>query len=576
MCGIIAGAFFRTNAYSRGAVKEALQLLQHRGPDSNHAIYDKNSFIGHTRLSIVGLANGNQPLSNEDSTIQASVNGEFYRTENIRESLERKGHVFSTSSDSEILIHLYEERGIQALEELEGEFAFVIIDKRKNLLFAARDRFGIRPLYYAQTKEGLVLGSEEQSVAKLANIPLVIDTDTLVFSSCFQYHEPGRTWIKGVKSLEASEYLILKDKELIKQTYWKLPPFGTEIITDQEIAAAINIAITKRIPKEVPACIHLSGGLDSSIVAAESRLPAYSIAFQRQEYSELNLAWATANSLDIPLTAISIGESEISNIFHEAARHNKAPFINHHLAAKFILSRQINKSGYKVAITGEGADELFIGYDHFRANQPQKPDFSVIGIHTPSAPVPSHISHLPLWAQTKFLMLAPIRRILGIDNELEALQIEKFRASISCLANQEVDSWIKYSLQTYILRSLDDRMGMAHSVESRIPFLDHKLWELVRQAPLISHEGTQSKPILRRIYQPRLPASVIANNKHPFMAPPISNIFSSAKLGLYSAYGSTQMSKKELDSLFEAPDTPANSAALTYLLSLNILTGILE
>ena len=383
MCGILS--IFETNNTGselniRRAV-EGLESLHHRGPDStNHrALYNKRVFLGHVRLSILDLEGGDQPLSNVGNDIHAVVNGEFYNFEKLRVELETKGHVFKTKSDSEILIHLYEEKGTACLEELRGEFAFVLWDNRQKRLFAARDRFGIKPLVWGWRGKQLYIASEAKALFR-AGFPAKWDQESVYFSFCSQYLQPNRTLFDGVNQVEPGHFLLAGSSSFTIRKYWDLDiTAAKEDSEDEELLVAkvrkkLDEAVRLRLRADVPVACYLSGGLDSSAVLGVAKkvsgkaLPCFSISFDDEMYDEKAIAVESAKFNGAELSVVGVSDQDLYDHFASAVFHSEILAVNRHGAAKLLLSKAVQDAGIKVVLTGEGSDEIFAGYPHFRSD----------------------------------------------------------------------------------------------------------------------------------------------------------------------------------------------------------------
>ena len=523
MCGIIGGC----GKYSESGLNRALALLQHRGPDGTGIEKVHNGVIGHTRLAIVDVSMGRQPIWNEDHTICAAVNGEFYDQSKVRAELH--DHTFKTNSDSEILIHMYEEYGTTAIENLNGEFAFILFDAVKKRWFIGRDRFGIRPLFYISDATGVWAGSKASAVLAIANKSTSICEESLAFAFCNQYLPLDRSWFKNVKKLKPGHYLIYESNKLSTHKYWELPrESATETASNEEARELLRQAVQRRIPTEVEAATHLSGGLDSSIISVlaskEGVRKAYTVKFtDKDTYDESEEAQRTASILGMELIPVPVSQDTIYANWRKAVLAGEDTFINGHGVAKYLLSKQIHADGIKVVLTGEGSDELFYGYAHLVQDYYQEPytEHSIAGIHTPMG---MRQPNVPTWMQAKYELFKPLRDIFGTS---EAKKI-KSKAGVEEAAR----TWMQYSMGGYILQVLDDGMGMSHAVESRLPFLDVKFVDWVKtHIRLDSHfaRGVE-KPWIRQLYKGILPEEVIARKKHPFMAPP-TNVLLAGKYG---------------------------------------------
>ncbi|MBX9692575.1 MAG: asparagine synthase (glutamine-hydrolyzing), partial [Cyanobacteria bacterium] len=382
MCGIIGFAAREPQAVSR--LTAALETVRHRGPDENGLWQSSDGCVGlgSTRLAIIGPENGLQPLHNEDGEISAVVNGEFYDFERIREQLKLRGHTFRTGSDSEIAIHLYEEHVEGFVEHLRGEFAIILWDNRAKKLIAVRDRFGIKPLCYAVTAGGIYLASEAKALFALG-ITASWDEESIYHVANTQYVLPDRTLFAGVNQLRPGHILTYDHNGVSIRTYWDLDygisddgNYATEISTEmvEAFSHAFEESVKLRLRSDVPVCFHLSGGLDSSSVLGTAArltskpLSAFSVCFEESSYDEQALAQEMADFVGASFHPIHVTDQELMDCLPDAVYHSEGLAVNGHLPAKYLLNRHIRKAGYKVALTGEGSDELLCGYAHLRTD----------------------------------------------------------------------------------------------------------------------------------------------------------------------------------------------------------------
>jgi asparagine synthase (glutamine-hydrolysing) len=552
MCGILG--FYQTKqAVNPSLFLEALTLLKHRGPDGQGVWQSKDQHIGlgHTRLSIMDEVGGAQPLFNKEQSIHAVVNGEFYDYKQLRQELEAKGHQFTTNSDSELIIHLYQEYDLDCVQYLRGEFAFVLFDQRKNRLFAARDRFGIKPLCYSYSDEGVVIASEAKALFKLGVQPNWSEY-ALYHTFCFQYLPVNQTLFKDVHSIPAGTMLLYDGRDLLIKSYWDLnyqdaiqesADFSS---LSQQLDMHLREAIKVRLNTDnASLCCHLSGGVDSASIAAiaselaGSPIPCFSVAFPHDEYNELPFAEALAKKIGAPFHPVFVDAENIVSALPDAVYYSEGLAINNHLAAKFILNREIKKAGFKVALTGEGSDELFAGYIHLQEDfLPQaRPHSIVSGIHTSNDPtfsldaIQEKLKYIPTFIKAKAAVGYKIQGLLEhqpFDTNLlvkDSFLNEQIHKSIGHLhpVHQATYLWVKFALSGYILKTLGDGCEMAHGIEGRVPFLDHHLFNFAKRIPLAMKIklGTD-KFILRETVKKYLTPEIAQRKKQPFIAPPFS------------------------------------------------------
>ena len=575
MCGITA--FFSSDKrISAERLKRATNSLHHRGPDSQGAWLSPNQRVGlgHARLSIIDLTTGDQPIANEDERIHIVVNGEFYDFECQRRELERRGHLFRTRSDSEIALHLYEEFGAHCVQQLRGEFAFVLWDEGNRSLFAARDRFGIKPLYYAVYDDTLYLASEIKALF-VAGVPARWDHEY------FYQHVTGpamsdRTLFDGVHQVPPGHYLTATTNGMRILRYWEFyyPP-ADELGADtrdesafvEEFAAVFEEAVRLRMRADVPVGCYLSGGLDSCAVlgfaARLSSLPiqAFTLTFDQAAYDEGYIAREMAARAGANFHPIPIKQSDIADNFADAIWHSETLFYNGHGVSKYLLSRAVRDAGYKVVYTGEGSDEIFGGYVHFRVDMlqhnTQGQDAAEVQRLLQQLETANSVSRGMLMPVGKTGSLESVERVLGFvpgclkvfaagGQQRQTLFDADFKArfagrdsarlfldSLDVPAvlrgrdplNKSLFVWAKSVLPNYILNLLGDRMEMAHSVEGRVPFLDHHVVECVCRAPVsLKIRGLTEKYLLREAAKPLITETVYRRQKHPFLSPPVTTV----------------------------------------------------
>ena len=571
MCGIVASVSSRNRVSSDGLLSAARRLV-HRGPDAQTVWTAPHgrAGLGHARLSIIDLATGHQPIANEDESLHIVVNGEFYDFEAIRHALQANGHVFRTGSDSEIALHLYEDLGPRALHQLRGEFAFALWDERDGLLFAGRDRFGIKPLYYALVDGTCHLASEVKALQALG-VPIRWDRESLFDIHYGLMHAPSRSTFDGIFQVPPGCYLLTDGVHAHVHSYWDFnyPPADvTQAPCDpreaiERLRATIYEAVRLRLRADVPVACYLSGGLDSCSVLgiasdiATQPLRAYTLSFDMADYDERALAEAQAAKSGAEFHPIPIQADQLAHNLADALYHAERPFVNAHAVAKYLLSKAVRDSGIRVVMTGEGADEVFAGYPFFRRDlvlynmDGQDPAHARQLLDALSAANPVSAGLLLPTGETD--SCDGTRRILGFvptilatwgqqGEHMRALLHpdfvspfkgrDSFRALLNHLdvehqlagreaVNQSLYIWGKTTLPNYILSNLGDRMEMAHSVEGRLPFLDHKVVEEVVKLPVaMKIRGMTEKHVLREAARPVITDGIYRRQKHPFLAPP--------------------------------------------------------
>jgi len=560
MCGIVA-IVGRSKAFPSDALLRATQSLRHRGPDGMKVWHAGCVGLGHTRLSIIDLATGIQPIANEDSSCRIVVNGEFYDYERYQRELIGRGHRLRTQSDSEIALHLYEERGVACLDQLRGEFAFAIWDEPNGALFAARDRFGIKPLFYTES-DGVLLIASEVKALFAAGVRLSWDHQSVELN-LFAGLVGRRTLFHGVHQVPPGHYLIATGDSIRVVSYWDLNyprendhcAKWTEGEWIEQLRLRTKEAVSLRLRADVPVGCLLSGGLDSSAALGIAReftsgpLNAFTIAFDHPTYDESPIARDTAARMGADFQSIRVTNDDFAAVFSDAVWHAESLCYNAHAAARFLLSRAVKDAGVKVVLAGEGADELSAGYKFCRQALGVESSF----LHWP--PEALRLLGLKLPSSETIAAVAPLLtdmvRLLGFPKTFFDHRAGQVAVEQGLLASQfvptrlgqhpdysflrqfdvagQVDGrepikqvlyfWIKSSFANYIL--CGERLDMAFGVEQRLPFLDHKLFEFVRDIPssLLMREGRE-KWVLREAMKPFVSEQVYSGVKRPFFAPP--------------------------------------------------------
>jgi len=570
MCGIVA-IYHPHGKVSLETLSRATARLHHRGPDGQRQWIAPHGRVGlgHARLSIIDLVTGDQPIANEDGRRHIVVNGEFYDFERIQCELGRAGHQLRTRSDSEIALHLYEDLGPQCLHQLRGEYALVLWDEAQQRLFAARDRFGIKPLFYAWHEGALYLASEVKALFA-AGVPARWHREAL-FNATVMGYQPTETLYEGISQLPPGHYLLAGPNGMQIHRYWDFDyPLGsgsTPKRSDEEWAEAFGEALEKavrlRLRADVPVGCYLSGGLDScSVLGLAARhaaepIRAFTLAFDQAAYDEEAIAREMASLANAEFCPIPIRQADLTDDFADATWHSETLCVNAHGVAKFALSRAVRDAGYKVVLTGEGSDEILAGYPHFRRDMllydSDGQDPAAIQSLLADLERSNSVSRGLLLPDGDAASLEGLRRVLGFTptwmetaagrmHKMQALWADDFRADFAlheayhglmgsldvrgqllgrAPVNQALYLWAKTVLPNYILTVLGDRMEMAHSVEGRVPFLDHEVVELICSMPVgLKIRGMTEKFVLREAARPVLTDTVYRRQKHPFLSPP--------------------------------------------------------
>jgi len=574
MCGIVGVVDWSgARPPDEGLLRRMLGLIRHRGPDEFGIYLDQRAGIGCARLSVVDLVTGQQPITNEDGSLWIVFNGEVYNHVELRPGLERAGHRFRTRSDTEVILHLYEQEGPRCLERFNGQFAIAIWDARRGELFLARDRLGVRPLFYAPLASGLVFASEIKAL--LAHPALSARLDLHALAQTFTFWAPlaPRTAFEGVLELPPGCYLEAQGDALVPRRYWSLtfPLAGEEErLTAGEAAeqlrALLSDATRLRLRADVPVGSYLSGGLDSTMVAALARqhiphtLCTFSIAFEERAFDEREYQEAAIAFLGTDHRRAECANADIGAVFPEVVWHAEAPLLRTAPAPMFLLSRLVQENGIKVVLTGEGADEFLGGYDIYKEDKVRRfwarqPDSTwrpllLRRLHPYVADLArsgdSYLaaffgqwldevgqvgcSHLIRWRNTARLqrLFSPALRaaLQGYDPAAEFLAgVDGSLSAWSPLAQAQALE-VSTFMSPYLLSSQGDRVMAAHSVEGRFPFLDHRVVEFCgRLPPHLKVCGLREKALLRRSARGLLPPAVWQRPKQPYRAPIHSAFF---------------------------------------------------
>ncbi len=575
MCGIVAYLCEKPCSFDQSdRLRNATDALRHRGPDDQGFWTGENGQVGlgHRRLSVHGGPDAKQPIHNRDRTLCVVVNGELYDPhEELRHNLVRRGHRFVSQSDSELAIHLYLQHGLGFVHYLRGEFAVLLYDANLHRLIAVRDRFGIKPLVYSQIEDQWWFASQVRALAA-AGKEILPDHESAWHATSFQYTLPDRTMAKDVFQLLPGEMAVVAGGRMHKTKYWDLDyprrgdcPPDTQA-TDDALVAEFEYrfadAVQMRLRGDVPVVAHLSGGVDSCSVLFAG-LPnvdaAFTVGFPGADgYDEEPIARMAADRAGVPLHTVCGDIERLIEALPHAVSHSEGWAVNGHLPAKFLLNQAIANAGYKVALTGEGADELVAGYPHLRVDEGRANGLDIDSVILDRNPasrgimlatgrgldlrdVHQRLGYLPAFLEAKASLGLLLRSHLrddfsdafaGRDAYCELLD------AIACqdqlrdrhVVHQSLYLWNKTALPQYILRTLGDGCESAHGVEGRLPMLDHRLFEWVRLLPKrmllkpdSSKKGTVEKWILREAMRPRIPPVVANKPKHPFVAPPLSH-----------------------------------------------------
>ncbi len=568
MCGI-AGIynFSPDKTVSEKQLKRMVGALYHRGPDECGFLDAGNLAMGMARLSIIDLNTGSQPIHNEDKSVWTVFNGEIFNYIELKQELVECGHRFYTTSDTEVIVHAYEEYGIDFVSHLNGQFAIAIWDVRERALILLRDRFGIRPLYYMIQNNRLLFASEMKAIFAGSDITPQIDGAGLAQIFTFWVNIPPASAFKEIHELPPGHFLKIGNGKPDIRPYWSMAFPSNGIFsgqTKEEVAAglreALQQAVTLRLRADVPVAAYLSGGIDSSIISAlvkkyhNNKLITFSVAFSDRDYDERTYQEEMVKHIDTDHHMVEVGPADITRDFVNAVWYAEKPMMRTAPAPLYALSRLVRQSNIKVVLTGEGADEVFGGYNIFKedkvrrfwARQPQSAIRPLLlgrlypyilksqstinpfwqaffrkNLDAVDNPVYSHLLRWENTSKVQLMFDQNIRRHFDMDRQL---------TQINAFVGKELNRWHPLNraqyleallfMNGYLLSSQGDRMMMANSVEGRFPFLDHNLFAFSASIdPELKIRGLNEKYILKQAFSDLIPENIVKRPKQPYRAP---------------------------------------------------------
>ena len=569
MCGINGIALSsRSRRQLDVRVLECMRdVITHRGPDDEGVFVDGRVGLGHRRLSIVDVAAGHQPMTNEDGSLHIIYNGEIYNHADFRESLEARGHVYRTHCDTETILHLYEEEGVRCVERLRGMFAFAIWDAKRRELFIARDRLGVKPLYYVHADDGsLYFASEIKALLEARAVAPEVNFKALPDYLANHATSGEGTLFRGVKRLLPGHTLLWRDGQVQIEKYWDVTfaPDADEEHgrrTDgeyiEEWAELFRTSVRLRLMADVPLGMFLSGGIDSSAIAAvmsgmvSSPVKTFSVAFAEREANELEYARLVARTFGTDHHEILITPEEFFRALPRLVWHEDEPLAHPSSVALYFVSR-LAAQHVKVVLTGEGSDELLAGYERYRKtiyNLALGARYHKWAGASLRRAVQSRIESLPSKSKVRrklsrtFLCLSPQIESIYFDNfavfgrtmqrDLLTGEAQERTGALDPYADVRrhlettdartlLNKLLYADTKTYLQELLmkQDQMSMAASIESRVPFLDHKLVEFTSRLPeRLKLRGWTTKYILRRSMKGVLPEAILKRSKMGFPVP---------------------------------------------------------
>jgi asparagine synthase (glutamine-hydrolysing) len=578
MCGI--AGFVNLNGGMppcREELKPMIEAVYHRGPDGYGFFHDHHVGLAHARLSIIDLAGGDQPIHNEDSTVQVVFNGEIFNYLELRESLERQGHRFYTHSDTEVIVHLYEQYGLDFVQHLNGQFAIALWDIPKRRLVLTRDRAGIRPLFLSRQQGRLFFASEVKSLFAHPAITRRIDLRGLQEIFTFWTTLPPNTMFEGIEILAPGSLMVIEGGECRVQQYWDWEFPAESIDQDksadewaEELRGLMIDSVRFQLRADVPVGAYLSGGLDSSVITSliknytDTPLRTFSIGFEDDEFDESPYQQELVQYLGTNHSHVLCKRSDIGNAFPRMIRHSETAVVRTAPTPLMLLSGAVREAGYKVVLTGEGADEVFGGYDVFKEAKVRRfwshqPDSIWRPLilerlypylkHSPTGSGAfsqrffqqgmddldkAYFAHIPRWSTTQ-----RITNFFSAEAK-DAINKPITYSDIDNILPKDILQWqplnrdqyieAKTLLAGYLLSSQGDRVAMANSIEARFPFLDHRVMEFAATMPnRYKIMGLNEKYMLKRAMQGLIPDSIRQRTKQPYRAPDSQSFFEDGK-----------------------------------------------
>ncbi len=566
MCGIVGTVnLTKFTPILKENISQMLAMLRHRGPDEFGIFLDENAGLGSARLSIIDLGGGQQPIPNEDETLWIVLNGEIFNYVELRPMLEARGHRFRTDTDTEVILHLYEEFGADCLQHLNGQFAIAIWDTKTESLFLARDRVGIHPLFYTVTEGALIFGSEIKSL--LADNRVSAEIDPVALGQVFTYWSPQtpRSIFKNIVLLPPGHFMRVQRGRMTVEPYWTLDfPDAAETQTVrrpladavEELRALLVDATKIRLRADVPVGAYLSGGLDSSVITAiirnytQNRLDTFSITFTDPDFDESEFQFQMADFLGTDHQTVRADYRDIGETFPTVIWHTETPVVRTAPVPMYLLSRLVREHNFKVVLTGEGSDEFFGGYNIFKeakvrrfwAKQPDSEmrplllrrlypyikslsagsgaylkSFFREGLTATDTPGYSHAIRWRNTARARRFFAEDIRAAMAENGVPVALPADFHRWGYLQQAQYlEVTTF----MAPYLLSSQGDRMAMANSVEGRFPFLDHRVIEFAAKLPdTFKLHRLNEKYIVKKMAEQWIPPEIWRRTKRPYRAP---------------------------------------------------------
>lgn len=594
MCGIAGALRFDGTGVERDRLDAMVRALWHRGPDANGVFVDGPLGLGHTRLSIVDLTGGVQPMTIDDGRYAITFNGEIFNHVELREQLQKKGRQFATHSDTEAILHMFAEYGEDCVKQFNGQWAFAIWDRKDKRLFMSRDRLGVRPLYYTTQNNALRFASEVKAIFQWPDVRRAMDRKALAQIFTFWSAISPRTVFEEISELPPGHSMWVEPNGKVQiKRYWDITYSPDKQASEADLveelrATLVDAARLRLVRADVPVGAYLSGGIDSSAICGmvkhftDTKLKTFSVTFSSPEYDESVHQQKVVDFLGVEHRSINCTGIEIGRAFPEVTWFAEQPMIRTAPAPLFLLSGLVRESGYKVVLTGEGSDELLGGYDIFKeavvrrfwARQPdsksrplllkklypyipglqaQSNEYLKAFFHvTPEAAASPFFSHLPRWELTQKLQL-----FFSGDTKSELTGYDPL-ADMHADLPSDYAKWdpfyqsqfleTRYLLAGYLLSTQGDRMGMGHGIEGRYPFLDPRVVDVASRVPAkLKMKVLNEKYILKQAVKDVIPPFLLDRPKQPYRAPVAECFFDTEKQKARFDYVEELLSKEALE-----------------------------
>ena len=547
MCGIVGYVDLnRAGRVDERTLADMANALIHRGPDSHGYFVEPNAGIGTRRLRIIDLETGDQPLFNEDRSLALSCNGEIFNYRELRRELENKGHKFRTKTDVEVLVHLYEEHGVGFLNKLNAQFAFAIYDRKDGTLFLARDQFGICPLFYTVVDGFLIFASEIKAILKHPSVPREVNLTGLDQVLSLPGAISPQTLFRNIHSLPSGHYIVMRNNDVIVREYWDLDyPLESESTDGKpeefyadELRDRLEQSVRYRLQADVPVGFFLSGGLDSSLIAAmiqrvspDVQRHSFSISFSDERLCEAKYQRLVSDSVGSIHHEIPFNDADIGLRLKDAVFHSECPLKETYNTASLALSHETRRTGVTVVLNGEGSDELFAGYVGYRFDKGRSNNGKIQDLDT----ILADEIREKLWGDRDFNYEKdeyPFREVKqALYAEDVSARLHEFECSNFPVINKSrlrgrhilhKRSYLDFKLRLghHLIADHGDRMTMANSIEARYPFLDIDLVEFCTQIPPeLKLHGFTEKYILKKAAEDLIPSQIVNREKFGFVAP---------------------------------------------------------